>query len=90
MTNRLNDKNVDMLLDKLSSDDDFRQRFQANPREAMASIGLADASDESISNAPIGNLPSKSDIASSRDQLRAKLMVAMDPFVPITLDMHKR
>ena len=35
---------ADILLEKLSTDDAFRERFQENPGNALASLGVAEAS----------------------------------------------
>lgn len=79
MPNKISPKVVDALLDKLSSDDDFRTRFQADPRSALASLG-----DEEALAAPAGakgawaccavtELASKEKIAASRSELTRQL-----------------
>jgi putative modified peptide len=91
MPNKISPKVVDTLLDKLSSDDDFRTRFQADPRAALASLG-----DEDARNAPPGakgpwaccavtKLASKEQIAASRDEL-AKQLTAESMFTPFKLE----
>jgi putative modified peptide len=91
MPNNISPKVVDALLDKLSSDDDFRARFQADPRAALASLG-----DEEAKNAPAGargawsccvvsKLASKETIAASRAELTKQLTGAV-MFTPFKLE----
>lgn len=79
MPHKISPKVVDALLDKLSSDDDFRARFQADPRAALASLG-----DEEARSAPadargawtcctVTTLASKEHIRASRKELRDQL-----------------
>ena len=88
MTTHLTEQQIDTLLDHLSSDDDFRARFQQAPRDAMASIGLVSADHGAVSNEPIKELASKDQIAASREQFKQSLMAAMAPYEPIALDVH--
>lgn len=88
---KLTPKVVDALLDKLSSDDGFRDRFQADPRAALAEVG-----DESAKAAPQGargawscltvaKLASKDQIKASRDVLRHQLS-AEGMYTPFRLE----
>lgn len=76
---------VDVLLEKLSTDDAFRAQFHADPVQALASLGVADAA------AMLGQTPqpgdnfycmtttalaSKDEIASARARLQAHLAAA--------------
>ncbi|GAB2500476.1 NHLP-related RiPP peptide [Arenimonas alkanexedens] len=90
MANKLSEKTVDVLLDKLSSDDDFRARFQKNPREATRSLGTGDPAVDTLPEAPIAELADKKSLSASRDKVRESLVSAAYPFQPIHLDMPKR
>ena len=79
MPHIISGKVVDALLDKLSTDDEFRSRFQADPRAALAELG-----DEEARSAPkdahgawacctVSKLASKEQIAASRQELRKQL-----------------
>lgn len=90
MANQLSEKTVDAVLDKLATDDDFRARFQKNPREATRSLGIDDAAIDGLSDAPVARLADKKSFAGSRDQVRKQLLDARVPFNPITLDMPEK
>jgi putative modified peptide len=88
MPHKISPKVVDALLDKLSSDDDFRSRFQADPRAALASLGDEDAR-QAAPGAPgawsccaVTELASKESITSSREDLKKQLLneVMFTPF----------
>jgi putative modified peptide len=90
MPNNIPPKIVDALLDKLSTDDAFRDRFQADPRAALASLG-----DEEARNAPpdapgawacckVTKLASKEAITASRAELTKQLSGAV-MFTPFKL-----
>jgi putative modified peptide len=91
MTFKLSEAIVDSLLEKLGSDDEFRTLFQANPRQALASLGhqaAASAKDTDagawtcMATAP---LASKSAIKASHVELRRQLLSAMAVYTPIHL-----
>jgi putative modified peptide len=86
----LSEKTANALLDKLSSDDEFRARFQKNPREATRSLGIEDDAIDSLPEAPMPNLADKKTLASSRDSLKDQLVSSGFPFMPIHLDMPER
>jgi putative modified peptide len=79
---------ADRLLDLLSTDDDYRARFQANPRIALqeigyqppASVGIATggamriAVPEALIDCKVENLASKEVISACRDEIRAMLL----------------
>lgn len=90
MANNLSEKTVDALLDKLSSDDDFRARFQKNPREATRSLGTDDPAVDSLPETPMPNLADKKALAGSRAKMKDALVTAAYPFQPIHLDMPER
>ena len=88
MPKKISPKVVDALLDKLSSDDDFRSRFKTDARAALAELG-----DDDARNAPAGSsgawaclavteLASKEAIAASRAELARQLSseVMFTPF----------
>lgn len=90
MPKPLSEKTVDALLDKLSSDDDFRARFQANPRAATRSLGTGDEAVDNLPETPIARLDSKEAFSQSQGQVRKQLVESRSPFVPITLDIPER
>ena len=82
---------ADKLLDKLSTDDDFRDRFQADPRAAVESLGYvtpeADrgkpGADPCICLADMATtLAKKEDIAKARNKLREQLTSAPFHYAP--------
>ncbi|PPV05582.1 hypothetical protein XBLMG947_3256 [Xanthomonas bromi] len=72
---------ADRLLELLSNDDSFRDRFQCNPAQALAQIGVAGASaDKGVPSAgepyycmTTGQLAPKEDIALARAELQSYL-----------------
>jgi putative modified peptide len=73
---------ADKLLDKLSKDDDFRSKFQADPRAAVESLGFVtpkedqgvEGQDPCICLTGMAkNLASKEAIRAARDKLREQL-----------------
>ncbi|HET6603996.1 MAG TPA: NHLP-related RiPP peptide [Xanthomonadaceae bacterium] len=75
MADRLDPKVVDALLDRLSSDDDFRERFQADPAAALAEVGAGDF--EAASCLSVTRLASKEALRAARGALTAQLGSAM-------------
>jgi len=79
MAHKISAKVVDALLDKLSTDDDFRAKFAADPRSVLASLG----DEEAKSAAPgargawaclaVTTLASKEQIAASREEISKQL-----------------
>lgn len=69
---------ADKLLDLLSSDDNFRDRFQQDPADALASVGHADptAAVAGASCLCVSTLAPKEEIQASRDLLRGYLTSA--------------
>ncbi len=63
---------VDRLLDKLSSDDQFRSSFQNNPRAALDSIGASDVDCGECMHPQ--NLASKEQLQQSRQIFRDSLL----------------
>jgi putative modified peptide len=90
VANKLSDRTVDALLDKLSSDDAFRERFQQNPREATRSLGTDDPAIDSLPEKALPGLADKQAVGRSRDAMRKQLVESAYPFQPITLDVPER
>jgi putative modified peptide len=92
---KLSDETADKLLDRLSSDDEFRAQFVKDPRKALAAVGHAPAADEKISEGSwsclaVSSLASKETIRASRDELRKQLVTAKAGANPITLENARR
>lgn len=64
---------VDELLEKLSTDDAFRDRFAAQPRQVLADLGHMASADNALLCATTTTLASKEEIANARAALRAHL-----------------
>jgi putative modified peptide len=82
---------IDALLDKLSTDDQFRALFQRNPRAAFASVGHAEAREGGATEGlwaccQTKELASKEQIRAARDQLRTQLLSEQASYHPITLE----
>lgn len=92
---KLSETSVDTLLDKLSSDDDFRKQFQANPRKALAAVGHKPASKAKDTDSGLWSclqttqLASKDAIKASRELLRKQLLSSQATYHPITLEVAK-
>lgn len=91
----LSDETADKLLDRLSSDDEFRSLFAKDPRQALASVGHAPAADSKVSEGAwscmaVSALASKESIRASRDALRKQLVSARASAVPISLEVSRR
>ena len=91
----LSAETADALLDKLSSDDDFRSLFQNNPRAALAEVGHVEAADPSIKSGAwdccaVKQLAPKEAIKASRDALRKMLLSAQAGHNPIQLENARR
>ncbi len=62
--------NLDTLLDKLSTDNDFREQFLGDPAGALGSLGITvDASQIPA----VRSLPSKESLANDLTAIRGKL-----------------
>lgn len=75
---------TDRLLHLLSTDDTFRERFQANPRQAMEAGGF---DEDTLLAFPFGcfigvELASKSVIAGARDEIGAMLLRGLNYTTP--------
>ena len=91
---KLSEDTVDTLLDKLSSDDGFRDQFQKDPRQALAAIGHAPAKDAAVDDGAwacmdVKQLASKEAIQASRDALRTQLLAEKGAQHPISLEVAK-
>ncbi len=93
---QLSEELVDKLLDKLSSDNEFRAVFQKSPRIALAYLGhdaAAYASDNdkgAWACMSCEKLASAADIKKSRNALRKQLLSAQATQHPIALDVAKK
>ena len=92
---QISEQVADQLLDKLASDDEYRTRFQSDPRAALASLGDAAAADPKQTSGAwsclaVKSLASKEAIRASRDALRRQLTQSMASAQPITLEMPRR
>lgn len=95
MSFKLSEETVDALLDKLSSDDDFREKFQKNPRKALAAVGHDSAGDDRVTEGAwmcmsVKQLASKEAIKASRDNLRKQLLSAQAAQMPIHMEASTR
>ena len=82
---------IDALLDKLGSDDKFRELFQTNPRAALASVGHGEAREGGAKEGlwmcvATRELASKEQIKASREVLRNQLLSEQASYHPITLE----
>jgi putative modified peptide len=86
---------VHLLLDKLSSDEEFRALFRKSSREALASLGHEAAKNASDSDLGIWacqrckELASADAIRQSRDALRVQLLIERVQFNPIALQVAR-
>ena len=96
MAFQLSEELVDKLLDKLSSDNEFRAVFQKSPRIALAYLGHDAAAYASDSDKgawacmSCEKLASAAYIKKSRDALRKQLLGANVKFNPISLEAAKK
>ncbi|KFN43963.1 NHLP-related RiPP peptide [Arenimonas oryziterrae] len=87
MSNNLSPKVVDALLDKLSSDDDFRALFQKNPRAALRQVGhVTPEEDRDVRGADpvlccynLHGLADKETIKQGRSRIHAALVAPPKP-----------
>lgn len=70
---KLNEQQVDALLDKLGSDDAFRERFVRDGVKALDEIGFKAPGDALPTCLQTTELASKEEINAARDTLRAQL-----------------
>lgn len=91
MAFKLSDQIADTLLDKLSSDDEFRALFQKNARKALASLGFEPAAKAGPDEkglwacCAVEQLASKEAIAKSRKELREQFTSGAAIYNPISL-----
>jgi putative modified peptide len=91
MSFHLPDHVVDVLLDKLGSDDAFRAAFATDARGALASLGFEPAADGSVSRGiwmclTVKELASKEAIRASAGDIRAMLRIKAGVFYAFALD----
>ena len=93
---QLSEELVDKLLDKLSSDNEFRAVFQKSPRIALAYLGHDAAAYASDSDKgawacmSCEKLASPSAIKKSRNVLRTQLLSAKAVHQPVALEAVKK
>ncbi|MGH8049301.1 MAG: NHLP-related RiPP peptide [Arenimonas sp.] len=93
---QLSEELVDKLLDKLSSDNEFRAAFQKSPRIALAYLGHDAAAYANDSDRGAWaclhcvELASPETIKKSRAALRKQLLTSSAAQSPVTLDMSKK
>lgn len=68
---KLSREQIDQLLELLSSDDDFRERFSNDPGEALKQIGWTRGCPSCMQ---VDTLADMATIAAAREQLREQLM----------------
>ena len=85
----LNPKIADKLLDLLSTDDGFRERFAADPSIALAEVGHALPEGVTPICMSTELLATKEEIAAVREQLKSHLMSASAYFVPHCMEAGK-
>jgi putative modified peptide len=92
MSYDLSEELVDKLLDKLSSDNEFRAVFQKSPRIALAYLGhdaaayASDTDKGAWACMHCTKLASAEDIKKSRDALRKQFLSVKGKFNPISLE----
>lgn len=91
---KLSEQTVDTLLDKLSSDDDFRELFQKDPRQALAAAGHVDTagntiSDEEWASMQAQPLASKDALNASKQHIRNQLLTEQACKSVVTVNLQK-
>jgi putative modified peptide len=83
---------VDRLLDMLGSDEDFRTRFQADPRAAVESLGHKPAPEDArdLMCLKCVELAGAEQIRAARADLRKQLLSAQASHSPIHLEAATR
>lgn len=83
---------VDRLLDRLGSDDAFREQFQADPRAAVESLGhrVAPGDAADLMCLKCDRLADKKDIQASREGLRKELLSKTAGQMPISLAVQRK
>jgi putative modified peptide len=96
MSYDLSEELVDKLLDKLSSDNEFRAVFQKSPRIALAYLGhdaaayASDTDKGAWACLHCKELASPAAIKKSRIELRKQLLGSSARMNPVTLEITKR
>ncbi|CAN5292080.1 hypothetical protein BH11PSE14_BH11PSE14_23020 [soil metagenome] len=83
---------VDKLLDRLSSDDAFRDLFAKDPREALNQVGhvtpkaqVGVAGQDAVMCCSVSTLASKEQLKASRKELTARILI-QNPFAYFEAD----
>ena len=95
MSYQLPEPIVDRLLDKLGNDDDFRNLFTTDTRDALASIGFMPAADRTVQHGAwfcltVESLASKEAIRAGRNALRRQFTTSFIPLMPFALEASER
>jgi putative modified peptide len=90
MSSYLPETVVDLLLEGLANDDQFRDSFQQDPRGVLASLGFGPAADLTVKAGIwdcwfIARLASKAEIAAAHQVLRKQLLAEFPSYNPIGL-----
>lgn len=80
---------ADKLLELLSTDDSFRERFAENPTVALTEVGYNVPEGLAPTCMTTEQLASKEEIAAVREQLKSLLMSANAYFVPHCMEAGK-
>jgi putative modified peptide len=91
MSYKLPEPIIDALLEKLGTDDHFRDLFASNPRGALALLGYGPAADPSVQAGAwicfgVRSLASKEAILAARSTLRSQFSASENPQFPFMLD----
>lgn len=78
---------VDALLDRLASDDAFREHFARAPDQALRTLGFEFPAGLDCCREPVKQLASKETIAATRDALRDELVGSELSQGPNSLDL---
>lgn len=96
MPNEISPELVSKLLDKLSSDDEFRAVFQKNPRIALAYLGHEGATNSGPKDSGVwgcaqcDQLASKETIRATRDELQKQLISSLAVKGVVGLDVSSK
>lgn len=85
----LDPKVADKLLDKLSTDNDFRRLFKSDPAAALVKVGHPkDAALATAGCCQIDSIAPKAQVQKSRDELKSMFMAGLS-MGPIRLNIPK-
>lgn len=78
----LDPKIADRLLDRLSTEDGFRELFKSNPRAALEEVGYQAPQEAFHSCCNVRELASKETITKARDEIKAMLITGLAYHTP--------